>query len=290
MVSKRNHKQLIPILNRGTWSRVYSITNSIERVLTSVKEYNPEVNVNIINLGSGFDTLYFILQNKFDNFKYYEFDYNDIVYKKMELIKKSKVLSDVITHNNKFEIKIGKGCLTSQNYSLYECDVINYEQFNQIICSIKDFDCSNPTIIIAECLLVYLKKEVSENILVNITSTFKNAIFLEYDLVGAHDSFGKEMVYNLLDRDIKLSGFEDTPDVMSQIKRLIKTGFKQVEVYDMLEYYEKYVDKMEKSRIEHLEFVDEYEEWRLLQSHACFGYGTKLEANYDYLNSALKLN
>jgi hypothetical protein len=290
MVSKKNNKQLIPILNRGTWSRVYSITSSIEKVLKSVKEYNPEIDVNIINLGSGFDTLYFILQNKFDNFKYYEFDYDEIVYKKMELIKKSKTLTDVITQNKKIEIKIGKGCLTSKNYSLYECDVINYEQFNQIICSIKDLNCSNPTIVIAECLLVYLKKDISESILVNLTSTFKNIIFLEYDLVGAHDNFGKEMVYNLLDRDIKLSGYEDTPDVMSQIKRLTKTGFKQVEVYDMLEYYEKYIDKMEKSRIEHLEFVDEYEEWKLLQSHACSGYGTKLEANYEYINTALKLN
>ena len=58
----------------------------------------------------------------------------------------------------------------------------------------------------------------------------------------------------------------------------------------MLEYYDKHIDVKEKHRIEHLEFVDEFEEWRLLQNHSCFGYGTKLEEKFEYINDELKMN
>ena len=123
----------------------------------------------------------------------------------------------------------------------------------------------------------------------NLTKNFKNLIFLEYDLVGAKDSFGKEMVNNLIERDVRLFGYEDTPDVKAQTERLIKCGFSKAECVDMLEFYNKFIDQAEKSRIESLEFVDEFEEWNLLQNHSCFAYGVKLDEKFEYLADLIKL-
>lgn len=294
-VKKNHHKAFLPILNRGTWSRVYSILSPVQKILQSVSENNPGVNVNILSLGSGYDTSYFLLKQKFDNFKFFEFDYGEITSRKIELIKKSKLLQSVLksaqdnSEDLGFEVKANNLYSKSKDYYILECDITNYNKLNEQLCSVPDFDFTSPTIIIAECLLVYLKKETTHQMLQNFTMNFKNLVFLLYDLVGANDNFGKEMVINLLDRDIKLFGYEDVPDVGTQIDRLLKTGFTKAEVCDMLEYYVHCIPLEERKRIEHLEFVDEFEEFNLLQNHACFGYGTKLEDKFDYLNDAVKI-
>jgi hypothetical protein len=282
-MTKKTSKSFLPIINRGTWSRVYSITNSVQKILKELKEFDPNISVNIINLGCGFDTFFLSLRSTFDNYKYYEFDYSEIATKKIELIKKSEKIKNLI---GEFEIK--SGSLYSKFYYLLQCDCTDYQEFNKILCSISDFDFSSPTIVISECLLVYLKKEVSYKMLHNMTNNFKNLIFLEYDLVGAEDNFGKEMIINLLERDIRLYGYEDCPNVESQRERLIKSGFLTAEVCDMLTYYEKIIPKLERAKIESKEFVDELEEWNLLQSHACFGYGIKLDQKYEFLSDLLK--
>ncbi len=179
--------------------------------------------------------------------------------------------------------------LYSKKYFLIDCDITDSDNIISTLAKLPEFDFTLPTIIIAECLLVYLSKEISYHLLNKFTTNFKNLIFLEYDLVGANDNFGKEMVLNLLERNIRLAGYEDVPDIPTQTERLLQTGFTNAEVCDMLEYYNSHIDKKEKLRIEQLEFVDEFEEWNLLQKHACFGYGTKLQDEYEYLNNILKL-
>jgi tRNA wybutosine-synthesizing protein 4 len=301
MEVKKNHKSFLPIINRGTWSRVFAIENNIEKILSAMDECNNQIHVNIINFGCGFDTMYFNLKQKFNNFKYFEFDYPEITSKKIKLIKRSNLLNNFITIGNKslsIETDKLKNDLQNENfrlttntrdYFLIDCDIINIEKINEEFCKIPEFDYSVPTIVICECLLVYMKKDISINILQNLTNNFKNIILIEYDLIGSDDNFGKEMITNLLNRDIKLNGFEEVPDIKSQLERLLKSGFKTCQVLDMLEYYNKYIDSTEKRRIEKLELVDEYEEWNLLQMHSCFGYGTKLEDKFEFLNDVLEL-
>jgi hypothetical protein len=282
-MTKKSSKSFLPIINRGTWSRVYCITSSVQKILKELNDLDPNLKVNILNLGCGFDTFFLSLRANYDNYRYYEFDYSEIVIKKLELIKKSQKIKNLI---GTYEIK--SGSLFSHFYSLLQCDCTDYQEFNKILCSISDFDFSLPTIVISECLLVYLKKDVSTQMLHNLTNNFKNLVFLEYDLIGAEDNFGKEMIINLLERDIRLYGYEDTPNIESQRERLIKSGFVTAEVCDMLTFYEKIIPKIERSKIESKEFVDELEEWNLLQGHACYGYALKLDQKYEFLSDILK--
>lgn len=136
---------------------------------------------------------------------------------------------------------------------------------------------SKPTILISECLLVYLEKNSTVEILKNFTGNFQNLILFIYDLVNPNDGFGKEMEMNLLERNIKIPGLKQVPDCLSQTNRLIESNFTNAKVVDMLIYYRNYINKQEIHRIEHLEFLDELEEFNLLQNHSCFGVGLKIE-------------
>lgn len=158
------------------------------------------------------------------------------------------------------------------------CDLINPEKIIEKLKEIN-IDFSKPTIVLSECLLVYIDKESTINILKTINKNFSNLIFFLYDLIGPEDNFGKEMEINLADRNIRIPGFEQVPNCKAQEKRLLDSDFQKAKVVDMLDYYRHYINKQELHRIEKLEFLDELEEFNLLQKHSCFGVALKLENN-----------
>lgn len=137
------------------------------------------------------------------------------------------------------------------------------------------------TIILSECLFVYLEKDSTISLLTNLTKNFPNLVLFLYDLVGNNSNFGREMEYNLMQRNIQIPGLQQVPDVKSQEKRLLESNFTEAKCVDMLNYYRKFVDKLERMRIEKLEFLDELEEFNLLQKHSCFGVALKIEKEED---------
>jgi tRNA wybutosine-synthesizing protein 4 len=86
----KQKKKMFPIINRGTWARVFSIRQVIDRF---VKSYAPTSKFNIISLGAGYDTTFFYLHDKFSqepaeaSFKekmvYVEIDFDEVVNKKI---------------------------------------------------------------------------------------------------------------------------------------------------------------------------------------------------------------
>lgn len=298
MEPKKSHKNFLPILNLGTWSRFYAVKSTLDKILDNFGENDPNLKVNIISLGAGYDTMYFLLKQKFTNLKYIEVDYKQVTTKKIALIQKSNMLKSIITNSDQnmqvdegddrnFRIEANSN-FYSEDYCILDCDITDSDKFLEKLNQLPGFDKSALTIIIAECLLVYIKKETTYLILENLQKNFENIIVLEYDLIGANDSFGKEMILNLHDRGIKLFGYQDIPDSKAQRKRLEEIGLVQCEVISMLDYYDKQISPMEKNRTKHLELFDEFEEFNLLQSHSCFGYGARLEEKYEYLYDVLK--
>lgn len=146
-----------------------------------------------------------------------------------------------------------------------------------------------PTLVLTECLLVYLKPTDAVNILKWASKFFKNSKFLgimNYEMIEPFDSFGQTMLNNLMERGCDLLGIEDCPTLAAQSKRMEeclgtvdKTGdapFKIVsETITMNTVYNQRLDKIEKARIEKLEIFDEFEEWVLLQNHYCIGIGKR---------------
>ena len=259
-----NHKKFLPLINRGTFCRVYAINSKLHEILNNFKKKEEFKNskTNIIILGSGFDTTYFNLMSEgYNNIEVYEYDYKKIIDKKLQYISKHKQLSEIIKKNN-------------NNYHLIDCDITNKKLFSESLGKIKG-DENDLTIVICECLLVYIDKSVTIEMLSTINNAFSNVYILEYDLIGPDDPFGKEMIDNLRNRDINLRGFNEVKNIEDQINRLKEAKFEDVNIVDMYYVYFKLLPIEERRRIERLELMDEFEELNLLQKHACFGYASK---------------
>lgn len=80
---KRLHKSYLPLINRGVWSRVYAFSHNIREIINYLKEIEYEDELNIIDLGSGFNTLFFTLEQEYENLKYVEVDFEENTYKKV---------------------------------------------------------------------------------------------------------------------------------------------------------------------------------------------------------------
>lgn len=77
------------------------------------------------------------------------------------------------------------------------------------------------------------------------------------------------------------------PDLHSQAKRYTEAGFESVTVVDLLDIYNKFLDKKENARIQTIEFFDEYEEWQLILGHYCLAWAYQDKINKDKLTSQL---
>ena len=259
-----NHKKFLPLINRGTYCRVYAINTKLHEILNNfrkIEEYK-ESKINILILGSGFDTTYFnLMAEGYQNIEVYEYDFKKIIEKKLEYISKFKELSEIVNKNK-------------NNYHLIECDITNKKLFSESLNKIENKE-NDLTIVICECLLVYIDRDITIQMLSSINERFNNVYILEYDLIGADDPFGKEMVDNLKNRDINLRGFNDIKNIKDQIERLKEAKFEDINIVDMYYVYFKLLPVNDRKRIERLELMDEFEELNLLQKHACFGYGSK---------------
>ena len=75
----QSKRKLFPIINRGTWARVYSIRQVILRLI------NKYPACNIVSLGAGYDSTYFWLKSQevSKDVCYIEIDYPDVIKKKI---------------------------------------------------------------------------------------------------------------------------------------------------------------------------------------------------------------
>ena len=259
-----NHRKFLPLINRGTYCRVFAINSKLHEILDNHKKLEEfkDSKINIIILGSGFDTTYFNLMSEgYTNIEFYEYDYKKIIDQKLKYISKFKQLSEIVKKNN-------------NNYHLIDCDITNKKLFSESLNQIKSSE-KDITIVICECLLVYIDRDITVDMLSSINERFDNVYILEYDLIGPDDPFGKEMVDNLRSRNINLRGFNDVKNVKDQIERLKDAKFEDVNIVDMYYIYFKFLPVEDRKRIERLELMDEFEELNLLQKHACFGYASK---------------
>ena len=258
-----NHKKFLPLINRGTYCRVFAINTKLHELINNFRKIEKDSKINIIILGSGFDTTYFNLMSEgYSNIEVYEFDYKEIIDKKLKYISKAKPLVEIINKNK-------------NNYHLINCDITNKKLFSESLNNIKIGE-NDLTVVICECLLVYIEENVTLEMLSCLTNKFDNLYILEYDLIGPDDPFGKEMVDNLKTRDIHLKGFNEVKNINDQENRLNN------------HIYFKVLPLEDRKRIERLELMDEFEELNLLQKHACFGFASKCK-NIKFKNLINKM-
>ncbi|PNJ33149.1 LCMT1 isoform 11, partial [Pongo abelii] len=75
-----------------------------------------------------------------------------------------------------------------------------------------------PTLLIAECVLVYMTPEQSANLLKWAANSFETAMFINYEQVNMGDRFGQIMIENLRRRQCDLAGVETCKSLESQVR------------------------------------------------------------------------
>lgn len=92
---------MLPIINRGTWARVWAYR---EMILKFLKAYHDK-EINILSLGSGYDSTFFWLHDSLqkgeikditlEKLTYIEVDFTEVVVKKINIMKKSSLLAKI---------------------------------------------------------------------------------------------------------------------------------------------------------------------------------------------------
>lgn len=256
-ISKSRLRKMLPIINRGTWSRVHAYQKMLFAfmALPGAKQ--------IISFGSGLDTTYFYMKSKFPDasLKFIEIDFEEVITKKAAIIAKDSILS---------KMKADAG----DSYLLISCDLRDSAKLSEELVKAK-LDPKVQTFIMTECVLVYMEPEDSRALANLCGSFFENAAILNYEMINPHDNLGKVMVENVEARGCKLLGLKEIDSIEEEKKRFTNAGFTKVQGVTMLDFYNKYADKDERQRIEKIEIFDEFEEWNLLQSHYCLVLGVK---------------
>lgn len=284
-------KKMLPIINRGTWARVSAVRQVVTRFLQTFGERG---NVQILSLGAGFDITYFWLLDQIkagsflpelsERLTYLEVDYHDVVEKKIQTILKNESLYKHFwqrieeidpTQATKYELSI-------PHYKLFSADITNTEALGTKL-NAFGVDPSVPTLVLSECVLIYLKPESIKSILGFLNGHFTSDLSVMcYEMINPGDAFGKMMLENLEDRGCRLQGIHDCPSEASQIARLKEHGgMTSAECFNMSVVYSRKLDAADRARIEKLEIFDEYEEWDLLSSHYCVSLGRRFANEED---------
>lgn len=230
-----------PEINRGYYARVQAINYLVNQFLNYVQSLNDDnstdqdskqlnndgdkknatnVKCQIVNVGAGFDTLFWRLKSEGKTHlikSFIDLDLDGITFKKLHQIRIKpdllKALGDDISFN-KFD-------LHSNIYHLISSDIRNPKHLNEKLFNDCKLDKSLPTLFISECVLVYLSRQHTFDFLKWITSTFEQAVLINYEQVNMEDKFGQIMIDNLRMRDCEIMDLQSCKSLENQQKKSV---------------------------------------------------------------------
>lgn len=234
----RNTDRRAPEINRGYFARVRGVEMCVEKflqvgVLSNERPSGDLSNVlilyrshrqktgdacQIINLGCGFDTLYWRLKDgghRVQNFV--ECDFPTVTSRKCSAIKRNKHLLGSI-HTEDGEVRFNLTDLHAPNYHVVGVDLRNIDEVAKKLRQ-ADVDMALPTIVLAECVLVYVEPANCATLLGWLATNFASAVLVNYEQVNMRDRFGDVMLSNLRSRGCTLAGVEACVSLESQVAR-----------------------------------------------------------------------
>ncbi|KAI8059468.1 S-adenosyl-L-methionine-dependent methyltransferase [Gongronella butleri] len=256
----------MPIINRGTYLRSRALDQLMDTFLAM-----PLCNKQIVSLGAGFDTRYFMHKDDTSIAHYFEVDLPENTMKKARTIKLRRELGSLF---GDVTIAAGGTELSSGNYHLVGGDLRAWPAVVERLVH-YGFDPAAPTLFVSECVFIYITPAESSAILDWITQNMSDAAFMLYEQILPDDSFGRMMIRNLQARHIDLKGIHAFPQLKDQEQRFLARGWTAAKATDMNYIHDTWMDAADRQRIGRLEFLDELEEWKLIASHYCVAWAYK---------------
>ena len=247
-----------PIIRRGTYGRVCVMDTVISYAIDRVVKKSSQPELQVIVLGAGKDSAYFRLRAglltdsrggnshvKNDcmpiSLSWYEVDQPEIID-----LKKSR-----LSHLPDFCMK------ENNNFKHYLIPFDLQGNIHELLSSIESeecyrFDKSKPTLVLMECVRMYLRFSSSCEILAAISKFVKDSMIAIYDPMLLEDAFGRIMRRNFI--AMRFDVGEDS-DLICQntLKKsqatLEKFGFDMLLACDMLDAYQNIISSKEQNQV-----------------------------------------
>jgi len=281
----KTSQRRLPLINRGYFARVKTMDLLLYRFLDAFTS-SERAPLQVVSLGAGMDTSFFRLmrQRPKARMRYVEIDYPETVNLKKATILGSEELLGIVQpkgtakrdtrHDDLDETANCKqpqwqsSALVTDRYALVAGDLAQPLELGTKLEAIG-LRTDTPTFFMAECVLIYMEPEHSNDLIQWIASTYEKAVFFNYEQIRPSDPFGKMMVRNLTNRGCTLKGIQAHPTLEAQEKRFRGRGWSHVQARDMEDVYNQLIEAGERSRVARLEMFDEVEQWQLIQRHYC---------------------
>lgn len=232
----------------------------------------------IVNLGCGFDTLYFRLKSSASlpaGARFVDVDLHSVIERKITTIARHAHFRQLIALSSEemaTQRRRSPSALDADDYHLFGGDLRDSETLLKSLAdSVSE---ERPTLFLAECVLVYLSPQHSARLLQCVRDHFTLPIFLNYEPVNLSDRFGEIMLENLRQHGATLRGAECCQSKTTQQARF--TGWARTTLVDMLDLYRS-IPQEARRRIERLEMLDESFLMEQLFSHYCFVLAFKID-------------
>jgi len=267
-----------PEINRGNFIRVRLVRQLIEKFISACQ--SKQLEYQIINLGCGSDTLFWRLRDSGHQISsFVETDFTDITAKKAFVVNKVPALKSLAVGNQTSLTVANKGTdIHGSNYHLVGGDLRKLDELETKLINDCGLDSNLPTLVLAECVLVYLPPEKTARLLKWCSEKFKTSFFVNYEQVNLHTRFAQVMIENLRHHNCDLLGKDACYSLETQKRRFLDCGFGGAGAVNVWDAYEE-LDHQTRTRIEKIEFLDEFEIMKQLLEHYCVAWAWNDEKN-----------
>ncbi|EMD33157.1 hypothetical protein CERSUDRAFT_118220 [Gelatoporia subvermispora B] len=286
-----------PLINIGTYVRSEGIDTLVDRWLDLAQEEGMQAQ--IVSLGAGSDTRFWRIAAgpRRDALRtYVELDFPENTMKKAMAIRKNKDLGAALGPVDKVSLTSGGTTLHSSVYHLLPADLRLHpaEVLTPLLSSPLPgaseplLSPAHPTLLLFECVLVYMTSAASSALIQWFTDYFAERGVLGgliYEMYGLEDQFGRVMKENLKARGISLPGVAPFTTFASVQSRFAGYGFTTSHAVTLRDLRRSYVTPAEQERISQLEMLDEIEELELVLEHYMIAWGIKLPQDKQTLKA-----
>lgn len=285
--SVRHRRQVQPIIKKGTHARVCCMDRAISAFCTSSATSTRR---QIVVVGGGKDTSYFRYlagtimgmdqESASVPCSWYEVDHTNVIQEKARIIEESPLLS---SYCSLATTPYGFSSVHKDKKHKYHLVKHDLREDPLVLLEKLDLDSSLPTLLLLECVLMYIPDSASRKLLAALSKAAKDTWMVCYEPILGSDPFGKMMQQNLVQAGVA------TPDscllqsrtLQRQLEKLIKSSFSRAVGCDMWSAYQTILTKEQRQRANQCEFLDEIEEWMLIMRHYCFIAATTVESARD---------
>lgn len=283
---RRAHEHRPPLINIGTHARTWAVDTLVDQFLDAHSR-DDQPPGQVVSLGAGTDSRFWRLKKKRQHHakpwpcaNWVEVDFPEQTAPKARAIATKPDLNQWLGSGG-VRIERGGLGLSSEHYTLLPGDLRHLDQLSDSLLGVGNpttttsnkppLDRTLPTLLLLECVLVYLEPGITSALLTWFCETFHQAhgsAIVGYDPFRLQDQFGTVMKRNLALRSLALPGADSTPTLDSLTDRFVAAGVKgSCGALSIKKIRDGVIPVEELERVAKIEQIDEVEELNLVLEH-----------------------